>query len=472
MSEVGPANRAVNGSVDVLNRPVGYLRRVKWAVLRGLSWELEFSAEPERVGRTALLPLQWHVFGVVISYFFVVGPASRFDGGWWLPGRLASVQPSLTWVLITLMTFVAVAYVARFGSARNTRWEHALRHVAVACILVVPALAGAGNQKGDGQIIAFAVAGFALPFLLYVRPIVAVGWLALSTAIIVGAAFAWQEDVAIRTIVVSNVSGLAVFTAVVYTLIDGVRMRTLTRIGERLGMSRLRETVFHAIDHDLKTPLLRVKQVTRVLAEGRPISAEDAERFSRHLDRSTNEMMHVIGNLTAIGAAPETGAGSADDICDVGDAVRKAVEFTSADAEAKDVRIACVAEDGDAPAVGSGETVLAILRNLVTNAVKFSHRGSEVRIGVGVERETIRISVDDDGVGIPPSVLVKVEGGVPVRGSHGTAGEVGSGLGLVVARSLAATLGSTLIVRNRPEGGVSVSFELTRYRPRSVRRRV
>ena len=422
-------------------------------------------ASSDHLARASMVHVQWHVLGALLAYFLVVRPLARLDASWWLVGRLGALHPAIPPAVLAFLVLVGCTYLVRLRSDRDSRWEHALRHSAVACILLVPAIVGALNQRAEGGILAFVVAMFALPLLVYARPSVVLSWSSVGAVIVIVAAAAWQEGAGVRTTVITNVTVATVFAGVLYVFVDRYRVRNLARERELLALARLRDLVFHAIDHDLKTPMLQVRQVGRALGEGREIAPDEAGRLSRELERASGEAFHVIGNLTAIGRAPGAAAPGGDPICDVESAVDAAVTFVSADAASKRIAIRKRADDAEVPAACSHDAVLAILRNVLANAVKFSVPGSEVHVRLHVDPDVVRIVVEDDGIGIPPQVLASVQDGRPVRGSHGTVGEVGSGLGLVVARSLASTVGGTLEIENRAEGGVRTSLAVPRYRP-------
>ncbi|MDR9391387.1 MAG: HAMP domain-containing sensor histidine kinase [Trueperaceae bacterium] len=419
----------------------------------------------EREARRTLYPLQWHVFGLLLIYTLVVGPVARFEASWWLAGRLGALHPLLPTAFVTFFVLVAATYLARLRSERDTSWEHALRHAAVATIVLVPALVAALNQRGDGAMLAFAVTTFALPVLVYVRPVVVGTWLVLATTLVVGAAFAWQGDPDVRATVLTNAVGAAGFAGLLYALVDRFRLRALERDIEMRALGRLRDTLFHAIDHDLKTPLLAVRHVSRTLRDGDGLEPEDASRLAQRLERSTNDVAHVLSNLTAIGAPPTPDATSDGALCDVEAAVTEAIAFVAADAAEKGVPLDVSVGEVDALAACRHDTLVAILRNVVGNAVKFTPGGRRVAVTATLGPEVVHVLVEDEGVGMPPGVLRRVRAGEVVRGAHGTAGEGGSGVGLLVARALAATIPAPLTLANREGGGVRATLDVPRYRP-------
>lgn len=94
-----------------------------------------------------------------------------------------------------------------------------------------------------------------------------------------------------------------------------------------------------------------------------------------------------------------------------------------------------------------------VVRNLVINAVKFTDREGTVTVRASRNEEEVLISVVDDGIGIPPDRLESLL--EPGRGEStpGTRGELGSGLGLALARKMVDVLGGRLWVESTPGEG-------------------
>lgn len=96
--------------------------------------------------------------------------------------------------------------------------------------------------------------------------------------------------------------------------------------------------------------------------------------------------------------------------------------------------------------------VSTVFRNLVNNALKFTPSGGEIRLSARVVSGGVEMAVSDDGIGIPPdklSKLFKLASGA----SFGTAGEKGTGLGLVLCQELVKLNGGNIRVESRDGRG-------------------
>jgi signal transduction histidine kinase len=101
-----------------------------------------------------------------------------------------------------------------------------------------------------------------------------------------------------------------------------------------------------------------------------------------------------------------------------------------------------------------------VLNNLVTNAVKFSHTGSLVRVRVTCATEAVTIAVDDQGQGIPDADLPKLFKPFGKASVRSTAGEDSTGLGLAIARNIVEGHGGRIGLHSSVGKGSSFFFTL------------
>jgi len=109
--------------------------------------------------------------------------------------------------------------------------------------------------------------------------------------------------------------------------------------------------------------------------------------------------------------------------------------------------------------------VQQILLNLLSNAIKFTRRGGHVWISYEVDETTVRIHIQDDGIGIPADKIESIFEPYVQLASTGTTNEIGWGLGLAISRDLARAMGGDLLAALAPDHGTIFTLTL----PRSTR---
>lgn len=200
-----------------------------------------------------------------------------------------------------------------------------------------------------------------------------------------------------------------------------------------------RERLFSAISHDLKTPITRLRIRSELI--------EDEQRglkFNRDLDEL--ELM-VKGALQIV---KDTDIHENLVQIDVIDMLSSIAEHHNAN-----VQRVTFSHDHIEPILGKPLALKRCLSNLIGNGVKY---GDEVNITIDDAADYLELIFDDKGPGIPESRLEDVFKPY-VRLAKDNEGH---GLGLGIARSIINSLGGTLVMRNRKEGGLRVVIHLLR----------
>ena len=206
-----------------------------------------------------------------------------------------------------------------------------------------------------------------------------------------------------------------------------------------------RTRVLAAMSHDLKTPLTRLRLQVETQIEDPALQA----RFGKELD----EMEGMVrGALALFRGLNDEEALEPVDIDLLLETVRG--EFTEM---GKDVTVEGRAL---APLPGKPQALKRCITNLVGNAVNF---GGRARILVQ-DGTRLTISVCDEGPGIPPEQLEKVFEPFYRLESSRNRDTGGTGLGLSIARDVAQAHGGSLVLENRPEGGLRARLSLPRSR--------
>ena len=102
----------------------------------------------------------------------------------------------------------------------------------------------------------------------------------------------------------------------------------------------------------------------------------------------------------------------------------------------------------------------AILRNLISNAIKFTNRGGKIEISVLDDAVNTTIQVEDNGVGIPHEKLVKLFNISSIYSSKGTANETGTGLGLMLCKEFVEKHGGKIWIDSKENAGTKVAFSM------------
>lgn len=121
---------------------------------------------------------------------------------------------------------------------------------------------------------------------------------------------------------------------------------------------------------------------------------------------------------------------------------------------------------GEYPCFYDHFMIKSVLKNLISNAIKFSDRGGEIRCEMSAESEFVRISITNNGNGLTERETQMLIKGNISKMRRGTENEKGSGLGLYIVKTFLDFHNSKLRIDSAPLSGTCVSFLLSQQRPR------
>ncbi len=210
---------------------------------------------------------------------------------------------------------------------------------------------------------------------------------------------------------------------------------------------RARSLLLSHVSHELRTPLGSLLRMTDALREDPALSAEARERAAL-ADAAARHVLALANDVLDLAAMEAGRLALQEEAVAAREPFDAALRILAPTAATRRVRLAA-GLDGLPPAIRADATRLRqILINLLGNAVKFTPEGSEVMLAAAAGPEWLRITVTDQGAGIPPAARAKL---FSEFGRLDGAVE-GTGLGLAISARLVALMGGTIGVEDGPEG--------------------
>jgi len=239
---------------------------------------------------------------------------------------------------------------------------------------------------------------------------------------------------------------------------DGPReLRDLTRtfndMAARLAAAEAQRRRFLAdVTHELRTPLAVLQSGIEAQVDG--IHPRD-DRHLASLLEETQLLGRLIDDLHTLALADAGRLVLHYETVSPAALVDDAVASLAALAGRRGVRIVGDVEAGVPEIEADPTRIRQVLANLLSNAVRHSPEGGEVRVSVEPAGERVQVSVTDAGPGIPPERLAHL-----FDPTSPSADARGSGLGLSIARNLVEAHGGSIRAANGSTGGATVTFEV------------
>ncbi|OIS91262.1 ATP-binding protein [Brucella cytisi] len=227
----------------------------------------------------------------------------------------------------------------------------------------------------------------------------------------------------------------------------------LNGLFHRVEEARERERNFAIFAaHELKTPLAGLKTQAQI-AEGatdEKMRANAVRQIAAGVDR-TSRLTNQLLDLAALETSDEIEAPTCEPVCQLLVAVSTDMRMLAAQ---RGISIE-LPDNMPLAQLPSPHLFTLAARNLIENAVNHSPEYGAARCRIEAEAGKVRLTVEDDGPGIPESEMPHVTERF-FRGTHRN--EAGSGLGLAIVKMAAERMGGELQLQNRPKGGLSASI--------------
>ncbi|WP_437922183.1 sensor histidine kinase [Sphingobacterium sp. LRF_L2] len=222
-------------------------------------------------------------------------------------------------------------------------------------------------------------------------------------------------------------------------------------------LNKDKEQLFAIIAHDVRSPLATATNMLKMLINNELPAAQQTEKLNL-VQKQLVSLTDNVDNLLYWSSQNLKGLISRPVHLHLHELLFELLQSMVLQAEVKNIRFQL-----DIPAklrlFADPEQVRIILRNILNNAIKFSHEGGEISICAQNQGTAAKISISDKGVGIPRAKLKALFNNLQDP-SYGTFGERGSGLGLVLIHNLLEANRGKIQVKSAVNVGTTFTIEL------------
>jgi signal transduction histidine kinase len=221
-----------------------------------------------------------------------------------------------------------------------------------------------------------------------------------------------------------------------------------------------KDKFFSIIAHDIRSPLVNIESFSELLIEDvKKRDGKEYEKFLTLLHSSAKSALYLLDNLLNWAKSQTEQIIINPEYLNWSAVIQKVLEGSKAIAKLKSISINFIQSD-EMEIYADKDMLMTILRNLISNSIKFTQSEGRIDILTVRHQEFIEITISDNGVGMNEGTrneLFKL--GANTR-TYGTENERGSGLGLVLCKEFVEKHGGQIWVESKKGKGSDFKFTL------------
>jgi len=223
-------------------------------------------------------------------------------------------------------------------------------------------------------------------------------------------------------------------------------------------LNATKDKFFSIIAHDLKNPFSGLIGLTDILiSDNKSFSEEELKEVYSDLNQTSRVTYSLLENLLLWARSQTKSLHIEPEIINAGNLNSEIIALYEKQAKARNIKITCDTEPG-LEYIADLNMIRTVMRNLVSNAVKFTNENGMISIKGRKEGKYAAISVEDTGIGLDEksvNQIFRIDVNTSLIGNHH---DKGSGLGLILCKEFVELNGGGITVESTPEKGSIFTF--------------
>lgn len=207
--------------------------------------------------------------------------------------------------------------------------------------------------------------------------------------------------------------------------------------------TRLKDEFLANLSHELRTPMNAIIGWTHLLKSGR-LDESQRQRAMESIDRGARSQAKLIEDLLDVSRIVSGKLSLSMTPVDLRAVLNAAMDSQRPAAQGKNIKLEAAGELPEIAVIGDVGRLQQVFLNILTNAVKFTQPGGEVRVSLEKHGESASASVEDNGEGIAPEFLPYVFDRFRQADGTSTRNHMGLGLGLAIVKHVVEMHGGTV----------------------------
>lgn len=246
---------------------------------------------------------------------------------------------------------------------------------------------------------------------------------------------------------------------------EDMRKRLKESAEERVVLDKENKELISNISHDLKTPMTAIKGYVEGIMDGIADTPEKMERYIRTIYNKTNEMDHLINELTFYSKIDTNRIPYTFSKLNVEDYFNDCAEKLSVEMETRNIELVYANYvDNKVQIIADGEQIRRVIHNIISNSIKYMDKKKGIiQIRVKDVGDFIQIEIEDNGKGIAAKDLTNIFDRFYRTDVSRNSSKGGSGIGLSIVKKIMEDHGGKVWATSREGIGTIMYFVLRKY---------
>lgn len=235
---------------------------------------------------------------------------------------------------------------------------------------------------------------------------------------------------------------------------DGV-IAVIQDITEHVKLDNMQKELVADVSHELKTPITSIMGYADTLLEG-GYDEETQAKFLNVIASESRRMARLVTDLLTLSRYDSNKKKTRKEAFDLGELVKRCQEKLAIEIKKKGHKVNCFVT-ADVPLVyADKDDIERVVLNILTNSIKYTHDGGEIKIYVGFVYNDAYIKIFDNGIGIPEDNLSRIFERFYRVDKARTREMGGTGLGLSIAKEILDKNGGSIDIKSKVGEGTEV----------------
>ena len=239
---------------------------------------------------------------------------------------------------------------------------------------------------------------------------------------------------------------------------DGV-IAVIQDITEHVKLDNMQKELVADVSHELKTPITSIMGYADTLLEG-GYDEETQQKFLNVIASESRRMARLVTDLLTLSRYDRNKKKTQKEAFDLGELVKKCQEKLAIEIKKKNHTVNCFVT-ADVPLVyADKDDIERVVLNIMTNSIKYTQDGGEIKIYVGFVYNDAYIKIFDNGIGIPEEDLSRIFERFYRVDKARTREMGGTGLGLSIAKEILDKNGGSIDIKSKVGEGTEVVIRI------------